>query len=68
MSAIDVIVPTGDTHAIANPSPYRKPSVMRALTLVAERQLAIAQMPAPPVIVLKRMESRQASGTIVIGL
>src|SRR6202162_3892070 len=47
MSAIDVIVRTGDTHAIGNPS-YRKRGIMRALTLVAERQLVIAELPAPP--------------------
>jgi alcohol dehydrogenase len=47
MSAIDVIVRTGDTHAIGNPS-YRKHGIMRALTLVADRQLVISQLPAPP--------------------
>jgi alcohol dehydrogenase len=48
MSAIDVIVPSGDTHAIKDSSPYRKYGIMRALTLVADRQLVIAEMPAPP--------------------
>jgi len=48
MSAADVIVPTGVTHAIINPSSGRRHGVMRALTLVADRQLVIAQMPAPP--------------------
>jgi len=47
MSAIDAIVRTGDTHAIGNPS-YRKHGIMRALTLVADRQLVIAELPAPP--------------------
>src|SRR3984885_7497647 len=47
MSAIDVIVRTGDTHAIGNPS-YRKHGIMRALTLVADRQLVTAELPAPP--------------------
>jgi alcohol dehydrogenase len=47
MSAIDVIVRTGDTHAMRNPSSSRH-GVMRALTLVADRQLVIAEMPAPP--------------------
>src|ERR1700726_1736963 len=46
MSAIDVIVRTGDTHAIGNPS-YRKHGIMCALTLVADRQLVIAELPAP---------------------
>src|ERR1700716_1511224 len=48
MSAADVIVPSGDTHAIKDSSPYRKYGIMRALTLVADRQLVIAEMPAPP--------------------
>src|SRR6478752_7372371 len=48
MSAIDVIVRTGNTHAIGNPSSCRRHRVMRALTLVADRQLVIAEMPAPP--------------------
>src|SRR5258705_1030757 len=48
MSAADVIVPTGVTHAIINPSSGRRHGVMRALTLVADRQLVIAQIPAPP--------------------
>src|SRR4030088_3197466 len=48
MWAIDVIGRTGDTHAIGNPSSCRRHGVMRALTLVADRQLVIAQMPAPP--------------------
>src|SRR5882672_2275079 len=48
MSAADVIVPTGVTHAIINPSSGRRHGVMRALTLVADRQLVIAQVPAPP--------------------
>jgi alcohol dehydrogenase len=47
MSAIDVIVRTRDTHAIGNPS-HRKHGIMRALTLVADRQLVIAELPAPP--------------------
>src|ERR1700692_287225 len=48
MSAVDVIIRTGDTHAIAHPPSCRRHGVMRALTLVADRQLAIADMPAPP--------------------
>src|SRR5258707_7617964 len=48
MSAIDVIVRTGNTHAIGNSSSCRRHRVMRALTLVADRQLVIADMPAPP--------------------
>src|SRR6267142_3324099 len=48
MSAADVIVPTGVTHAIINPSSGRRHGIMRALTLVADRQLVIAQVPAPP--------------------
>src|SRR6267154_197153 len=48
MSAADVIVPTGDTNAIIHPSSCRSHDVMRALTLVADRQLVIAQVPAPP--------------------
>src|SRR6266487_2709575 len=48
MSAADVIVPTGDTNAIIHPSSCRRHDVMRALTLVADRQLVIAQVPAPP--------------------
>jgi alcohol dehydrogenase len=48
MSAIDVIVRTGDTHAVGKPSSYRRHGVMRALTLVADRQLVIAEIPAPP--------------------
>jgi hypothetical protein len=39
MSAIDVIVSTGDTHAIENPLSHRKHGVMRALTPVADRQV-----------------------------
>src|SRR6202022_3671707 len=48
MSAIDVIGRTGDMHAIGNPSCCRRPGGLRALPLVAERQLVIADMPAPP--------------------
>src|ERR1700737_5200227 len=48
MSAIDVIGRTGDMHAIGNPSSCRRHGVMRALTLVADRQLVIAQVPEPP--------------------
>src|SRR4030088_738310 len=47
MSAIDVVVRTGDTHATINPLSCRRHGVMRALTLVADRQLVIAQVPAP---------------------
>jgi hypothetical protein len=57
MSAADVIVPTGATHAIINPSSCRRHGVMPALTLVADRQLVTAQMPAP----------RQVFGKIVVG-
>src|SRR5436305_10930286 len=48
MSAVDVIERTGDTHAIRFPSSCRRHGVMRALTLVADRQLVIAQMLSPP--------------------
>src|SRR6266567_4068311 len=48
MSAIDVIVLSGDTHATGNPSSCRRHGVMRALTLIADRQLVIAELPAPP--------------------
>ena len=48
MPAIDVIVRTCDTHAIGNRSPYRKHGIMRALTLVADRQLVVTKIPAPP--------------------
>jgi alcohol dehydrogenase len=48
MPAVDVIVPTGDTHPIIHPSSCRRHGLMRALTLVADRQLVIAQVPAPP--------------------
>jgi hypothetical protein len=51
MSAADVIVRTGDTHAIIHPSSCRRHGVMRALTLVADRQL----------------ESRQVFGKFVVG-
>src|ERR1700687_4238043 len=47
MSAIDVIVRTGDTHAIGNPT-YWKHGIMRALTLVANLQWVIREAPAPP--------------------
>jgi alcohol dehydrogenase len=47
MPAVDVIVPTGDTHPIIHPSSCRRHGLMRALTLVADRQLVIAQVPAP---------------------
>jgi len=96
MSAADVIVPTGDTYAIIHPSSCRRHGLMRALTLVADRQLVIAQVPAPPppgagevqirvkmaggmhpaidtevpiedvATALKRMESRQVFGKIVV--
>src|SRR3984893_16130463 len=48
MPAVDVIVPTGDTHPIIHPSSCRRHGHMRALTLVADRQLVIAQVPEPP--------------------
>src|ERR1700676_3689453 len=48
MPPVDVIVPTGDTHPIIHPSSCRRHGLMRALTLVADRQLVIAQVPAPP--------------------
>jgi hypothetical protein len=97
MSAADVIVRTGDTHAIIHPSSCRRHGLMRALTLVADHQLVIAEVPAPPppgagevqslgkmaggmhpvidtevpiedvATALKRMESRQVFGKIVVG-
>jgi hypothetical protein len=97
MSAADVIVRTGDTHAIIHPSSCRRHGLMRALTLVADHQLVIAEVPAPPppgagevqsldkmaggvppvidtevpiedvAAALKRMESRQVFGKIVVG-
>jgi len=48
MPAVDVIVPTGDTHPIIHPLSCRRHGLMRALTLVVDRQLVIAQVPAPP--------------------
>jgi alcohol dehydrogenase len=48
MMAIDVILPTGDTHPTEYPLAKRKPRIVRALTLVADRQLVIAEVPAPP--------------------
>src|SRR3984885_9764198 len=48
MPAVDVTAPNGDTHAIGNPSCCRGHGVMRALTLVADRQLVVADAPAPP--------------------
>jgi hypothetical protein len=39
MPAVDVIVPTGDTHPIIHPSSCRRHGLMRALTLVADRQV-----------------------------
>jgi len=47
MPAVDVTVSNGDTHAIGNPSSCRGHGVMRALTLVADRQLVVADVPAP---------------------
>src|ERR1700727_1404705 len=48
MPAIDVTVSIGDTHAIGNAFSCRGHGVMRALTLVADRQLVVADVPAPP--------------------
>jgi alcohol dehydrogenase len=48
MSAVDVIIRTGDTHAIGHHSSCRRHGDMRALTLVADRQLATSDIPAPP--------------------
>ena len=59
MPAVDVSVPNGDTHAIGNPSACRGHGVMRALTLVADRQLVVADVPAPS-------ESRQVFGKIIV--
>jgi hypothetical protein len=58
MPAADVTVANRDTHAIGNPC-CRGHGVMRALTLVADRQPANA---------LKRMESRQVFGKIIVYL
>jgi hypothetical protein len=58
MSAIDVIVPNGDTHATEAPLSHRKHGVMRALKVPIEVVAAS----------LKRVENRQASGKIVVGL
>jgi hypothetical protein len=60
MSAIDVNVPNGDTHATEYPLSHRKHGVMRALDL----EVPIEGVAAA----LNRMENRQASGKIVIGL
>jgi hypothetical protein len=35
---IDLIASTGDTHATENRKPDRRHGIMRALTLVADRQ------------------------------
>jgi alcohol dehydrogenase len=48
MMAIDVILPTSDTHTTEYPLANRKHRIVRALTLVADRQLVIAEAPAPP--------------------
>src|SRR6202043_3633164 len=48
MPAVDVTAPNGDTHAIGNPSSCRGHGVMRALTLVGDPQLVVADVPAPP--------------------
>src|SRR6202167_4379847 len=47
MPAIDVTASNGDTHANGNPFSCRGHGVMRALTLVADRQLVVADVPAP---------------------
>src|SRR6202021_2495832 len=47
MPAVDVTAPNGDMHAIGHPSSCRGHGVMRALTLVADRQLVVAEVPAP---------------------
>jgi hypothetical protein len=60
MSAIDVLAPNSDTHATEDPLSHRKHGVMRALNLeVPIEDVATA---------LTRMESRQTSGKIVVGL
>jgi len=46
--AIDVILPTSDTHTTEYPLANRKHRIVRALTLVADRQMVIAEAPAPP--------------------
>jgi hypothetical protein len=61
MSAVDVIIRTGDTHAIEHHFSCRRHGEMRALTLVADRQLAIADPPT-------RGKSRRVFGKIVAGL
>ena len=48
MMAIDVILPTSDTHTTEYPLANRKHRIVRALTLVADRQMVIAEAPAPP--------------------
>jgi hypothetical protein len=58
MRAVDVTVSNGDMHATGNPSSCRGHGVMRALTVVADRQLVVAA--------LKRMESRQVFGKIIV--
>jgi hypothetical protein len=55
MSAIDVLLPNGDTQATEDPSPHRKHGVMRALKVPIEDVTAA----------LKRVESRQASNIVV---
>jgi hypothetical protein len=58
MRAVDVTVSNGDMHATGNPFCCRGHGVMRALTVVADRQLVVAA--------LKRMESRQVFGKIIV--
>jgi hypothetical protein len=58
MSAIDVTLPNGDTQATEDPLSHRKHGVMRALKVPIEDVAAA----------LKHVESRQASGKIVVGL
>src|ERR1700723_3859269 len=48
MPAVDVSVPNGDMHAIGNPSSCRGRGIMRALSLVADRQLVVADVPSKP--------------------
>jgi hypothetical protein len=59
MRAVDVTVSNGDMHATGNPFSCRGHAVMRALTLVADRQLVVADVPAPS-------ESRQVFGKIIV--
>ena len=82
MSAIDVILRTGDTHAVGQHPSCLGHGNMRALALIADRQLAVADISAPPppgtgevhlrvkagaFAAPKHAEGRQVFGKIVVG-